>query len=382
LLSPYLKGYIENPAYYFNKNNLKKNEHIDLLLLTQGWTQYSLEEMISNLNPSYKYEFELGFKLKGTVFPLFTNHLALITPDNTIIDKVYLNGKKDFIFKNLLIYKGDSVKVSFVNSVNEAIKPENLHFDPVNTTPPTRYAIETLTAKKKIENLKNTLWDDLYFSGSIKLDEITVIKKHKNQSYYTKKKLVKKYESLVFDIGKYYPLKISDRYKNDNLISFLNSDQKVRLVKLNGMENYLAVGANKEAVLFIDGRRMASDELSSLSLRISDIENIMAQPLKGNMIYQIFTTQNYKKNIPELFNEYAFTDGFDKEKKYYSPVYDFNVNKHLNWGEIDWKPNLTTNTSGETFVKIKPHSESDGILFSIQGFSDEGFLISEIITEN
>ncbi|MET0759351.1 MAG: hypothetical protein ABWZ56_02960 [Flavobacterium sp.] len=376
LLSPYLKGYVENPAYYFNKNNNKKNEHLDLLLLTQGWIQYSSEDMIKSLNPSYKYDFELGFKLKGTVSPLLTNQLALITKDNMIIDKLYLNETKDFSFNNLLIFKGDAVKVSFINNSNEAIKPKNIYFDPVKTATIAHFNIEKKTAILTSKSL-----EDLYASNAIKLDEI-LIGKRKSESYYKRKKLINKYKPLVFDIGKYYSLQISDRYKNnnDNLMSFLRFDQNVTLANWKGVESYLKVGVNKEAILFIDGRRITSDELSGISLNINDVENIMAQPVKGNIIYQVFTTENHKK-IGDFFNEYEFNDGFDKAKKYYSPIYDFNISTQLNWVEIDWKPDLTTNTIGETFIKIKQNKELEGYLFSIQGFSEEGLLISEILKE-
>jgi hypothetical protein len=380
LLSPYLKGYVENPAYYFDKNNHKKKEHLDLLLLTQGWIQYSSEDMIRDLNPSYKYDFELGFKLKGTVSPLLTKHLALITKDNMIIDKLYLNETKDFSFNNLLIFKGDAVKVSFINNANEAIKPKNIYFDSVQTATIANFNIENITNHKKTDILTSKSLEDLYASDAIKLDEI-LIGTTKNESYYKRKKLINKYKPLVFDIGKYYALQISDHYNNDDLMSFLRSNQNVRLANWKGLESYLEVGVNKEAILFIDGRRITSNELSGISLNIKDVENIMTQPVRGNIIYQVFTKENHKNNITELFNEYVFNDGFDKAKKYYSPIYDFNINTHLNWVEIDWKPDLTTNTIGETFIKIKQNKELEGYLFSVQGFSEEGFLISEILKE-
>ena len=37
LLSTELKGYIENPNYYFNQNNDKKLADLDVLMLTQGY---------------------------------------------------------------------------------------------------------------------------------------------------------------------------------------------------------------------------------------------------------------------------------------------------------------------------------------------------------
>lgn len=376
LLSPFVKGYIENPAYYFKKENQKRNEHLDLLLLTQGWTQFSVKEMITDLNPPYQYDFEAGFKIKGNVFPKPTNQLALMTKDNVIIDKIFLNEKKDFSFNNLLIYKGDHMKISFIKNQNEAIKPENLHVDPAKTSPSFNFNIEK---SKKTDSVPNyDLWTELNTSGSIKLDEISLTSK--NKTYTERKKIIRKYKPLVFDIGKYYNLPIADHFKNKDLMYFLNFDQDTKLVKWNGIETHLETGINKEALLYIDGKHITSSELSSVSLQINEIDNILVQPVRGNKIFQVFTSENYQKEIIELFEEYLVTDGFDRERKYYAPIYDFDENKYSNWLEIAWKPDLVLKTNGETFIKIKQNKQLQGYLFSVQGYTQDGSLISEIIT--
>jgi hypothetical protein len=372
LLSPYVKGYIENPAYYFNTKNDNRNQHLDLLLLTQGWTQFTLKEMIADLNPVYKYDFEAGFKLKGSLSTLPANHLALLTTDNIIIDKIFLNGKKDFSFNNLLIYKGDAVKISFVNNNNEAIKPENIQLNNLKNSSLTNVNIENRIKPTSI--LNENSWNEMYTGGSIKLDEIRITAQNKRA--VDRKKLIKKYQPLVFDIGKYYDIEIAEHFKNKDLMYFLNFDQNVKMVTWKGQETYLETGIDKEAILYIDGKYISSNELLGVSLEIKDIENIMIQTVKGNKIFQVFTTQNYQNNIVELFNQYIITDGFDKEKKYYSPIYAFNAEKYNNWTEIDWKPDLQTN-NGEVSFKIKSNPQLEGYLFSVQGFAQDGSLISE-----
>ena len=49
------------------------------------------------------------------------------------------------------------------------------------------------------------------------------------------------------------------------------------------------------------------------------------------------------------------------------------------WMEVDWKPTLKTDKNGEVFFKILKQNKPKGLLFSIQGFSEEGHLISETI---
>jgi hypothetical protein len=378
LLTPYIKGYIEKPAYYFNKKNLKRKEHLDLLMLTQGWTKYSIEEMVEDLNPTYKHDFEIGFKLKGTVSPQLSSHLALISKDNQLIDKLFLNGNKKFSFNELLIFKGDTVKLSFLNNKNIAIKPKNIYFDSIKTKAPIKFIPPKSVDLKSEKELLYNKWLKFYDNDSEILEEVIVLGKRRSEDYYKRKKIIKKYNKLVFDIGLYYNIELPKEYKyNNNLMSFLDYEEGVRLVNWKGIENYLATGVNKEAILFIDGKKQESGDLPAISLKMENVENILVKPVsRGNKIIQVFTTENYKKNITTLFKEYVFNDGYDKVKKYYTPEYGFNENETKAQIEIDWKPDLITNDFGELEFKVK---KNNNYLFFIQGLLKNGFLISSII---
>lgn len=71
LLKSELRGYIENPNYYFMDNTPQVNEHLDLLMLTQGWRRYDLSVMLQKHTPQPKFPFELGQSLTGKVKPIF-----------------------------------------------------------------------------------------------------------------------------------------------------------------------------------------------------------------------------------------------------------------------------------------------------------------------
>ncbi|MET2985222.1 hypothetical protein [Aureibaculum conchae] len=382
LLTPYVKGYVENPAYYFNKNNTERATHLDLLLLTQGWTTYSLDEMIENFIPSYKYDFELGFELNGTVSPLLSDELALITKDDLLIDKISLNKKNDFSFKKLLVYKGDSVKVSFIDTINNIIKPKKLKFDTIKLNTPVDFIPKHFSTKQEKEVQNNSSWKELFYSNSTQLDEVTVVGKRRSDRYYKRQKLIKKYKSVVFGIGQYYDLELPNHYTkyNSDLMSYLRMNEGVSLVNWRGVENYLQVSGTKEASLSIDGERISSEELPGVLIEMDDVESIFVSSRRGYRSYQVFTTDNYKKNIVLLYDEYVFKEGYDKEKRYYTPRYDYETtDKTLNWIEVDWKTNLIPNAFGEIGFKILQNKKLEGYLFSIQGFSNQGHLISEII---
>lgn len=66
LLSSELKGYIENPGYYFESNNQVRKKELDLLMLTQGWSRYICPRMVS-LDKEYIHPIEKLLVIEGKV---------------------------------------------------------------------------------------------------------------------------------------------------------------------------------------------------------------------------------------------------------------------------------------------------------------------------
>ncbi|TVR18804.1 MAG: carboxypeptidase regulatory-like domain-containing protein [Balneolaceae bacterium] len=61
-----LKGHIENPGIYFSDND-KADQYLDLLMLTQGWRAYNMEE-IADLEVLNIFALpELGFTISGSI---------------------------------------------------------------------------------------------------------------------------------------------------------------------------------------------------------------------------------------------------------------------------------------------------------------------------
>lgn len=73
LLTSDLRGYIENPGWYFQSEEPCRQAGLDLLMLTQGWRQYHLEEGLSGDYKSPKIKPELYQRLTGEVKRLVGN---------------------------------------------------------------------------------------------------------------------------------------------------------------------------------------------------------------------------------------------------------------------------------------------------------------------
>jgi len=85
-LKPYIKGFIENPAFYFNNIHQKK-EQLDLLLLTQGWSKYNWNDITRN-PPKKTFKFERGITFTGIIN-------SKLKPSDNIL--VYTNKRNNLV---------------------------------------------------------------------------------------------------------------------------------------------------------------------------------------------------------------------------------------------------------------------------------------------
>jgi len=402
LLTPYVRGKIENPAYYLDPENEKRKEHLDLLLLTQGWTRYNLYELIKEISPIEKYAFETGFELKGRLKEETKyKNLVLIPDDLRVVDKIRLNEPSDFVFKNLEVFKGDTVRVAYQNWLGKIIKPSNIEYDTTyiknisSLKVPERFENHTdekeiISVYEKTKNYGATLKGIdtplRNLDGTIDLDEVIVTEKKRSERYLQRRKVIEKYKPVVHDIGKYYDMPIPEVYNNSNssLMVLLASQRFV--VRTDNNREYFLGGDRTLAYLFINGRPIQPAELPTLHLRVKDIENYMVNNLgynpaigKSISIIQVFTSDTFGQNKNKLFDRFVIKNGYDRAKKYYTPMYIFDRSRPASLLEVDWKPLLKTDKKGEISFKIAKDDKAKGLLLSIQGFSNKGHLISKTI---
>ena len=67
LLNSELKGYIDNPTYYFEDNDAARNENLDLVMMTHGWRRYNINSILAGKKPILKHQFETEQYISGRV---------------------------------------------------------------------------------------------------------------------------------------------------------------------------------------------------------------------------------------------------------------------------------------------------------------------------
>ena len=96
LLSSQIKGFVEQPGYYFEKDDEEHRRHLDLLMMTQGWRRFQWHELTHTFEqkqPMEKYRLLTGGVYKAYIAPKYPY-------DPARIDKSHWQSTRDFIQKS------------------------------------------------------------------------------------------------------------------------------------------------------------------------------------------------------------------------------------------------------------------------------------------
>ena len=116
LLSSELKGYIEQPGYYFEADDEEHRTALDLLMMVQGWSRYSLERMQQSIPTADIHYTEESLVLEGrTLHPRKEEPMAgvdvcikLYSPDRQQVQEVKVTSdEQGYWGTNLQDFEGE-----------------------------------------------------------------------------------------------------------------------------------------------------------------------------------------------------------------------------------------------------------------------------------
>jgi len=157
LLTSDLKGYIENPGYYFAGNDEKTSADLDVLMLTQGYRRFEWKPVIAGTTPAAVYQPEKTITISGRIktlggkpvphgkVTLLSNTGGVFMTD-TVADE---SGR--FSFPNMVFT--DSVK--FVVQARTAKDRKNVQIDLDNVAP------QKVAKNKNYPDLQTNIGDGL-----------------------------------------------------------------------------------------------------------------------------------------------------------------------------------------------------------------------------
>ncbi len=123
LLASDITGYVEQPNYYFNHSDAKKKGELDLLLMTQGFRQFSFFDIVDNKVPPVTILAEQGINLSGNLrklngIPVFKGSLRIIIPDKNFSTEAMSDADGNFSFKNVAFTDSSKITVNARNNTD------------------------------------------------------------------------------------------------------------------------------------------------------------------------------------------------------------------------------------------------------------------------
>ncbi|HXH99747.1 MAG TPA: TonB-dependent receptor plug domain-containing protein [Sphingobacteriaceae bacterium] len=394
LLTSDIKGYVEQPNYYFLSNNENTVRQLDNLLLTQGWRRFSWKNILSDSFPAITYNPEREMKISGTVLtgagkPVPGGKVTLMSSSGEVflIDTLTDSAGK-FSFSNLFF--ADSTK--FVVQARNARDKKNVEIvldqiPPQLVTKSKNLAgIEVNVNKSMITYLRNSRdqFQDLRrfnMNKSIMLAEVKVVEKKQKVTH----------SSNLNGAGNADAIITADQLQNCTSLDQCLSGRAAGLFVQNGVA-YLFRNMSSSfsgpvpMQLIVDGTYVDPNFLSSINPNdvetievLKNIGNTAIYGMRGTGGVLIITTkrgtsnQGYRSFAPGIIS-YA-PKGLYKVREFYSPNYDdpkIDLKTPDLRTTIYWNPHVITNQEGKAYVEFFNADGTGNYKVVVEGLDIEG----------
>ncbi|RZA04027.1 MAG: TonB-dependent receptor [Sphingobacteriaceae bacterium] len=404
LLTSDLRGYIENPAYYFENINETTRANLDVLMLTQGYRRFNWKPLLAGETAPPKFEVENAIEISGKVIsnygkkPVANAKIALFSRAGMFYMDTLADQQGRFTFRNLMI--SDSVSLilqartpkdgTYVTVVLDDNKYQRKEALVKKVTPQNYSPDDFITYLASSKALFDQEIKDGIGNHSILLKQVEVKDKIKKPVLsYSANILGPGNADQVFTnemIYKYGPGHLEDFLRTrvngiifhegsprtSRIIDSLGNPAKM-LILVNGVEN------NSIADL------MTSD-VGSVEILKAGYHAAIYGPRgrNGVLLINLKTGIDAMNNLPKntTLDVIKLTPkGYYTSREFYSPKYDDpKTNKDLAdlRTTIYWNPNITTDNTGHASFKYYNAGTPGTYRVVIEGMDAEGRLGREI----
>jgi len=381
LLSSDLKGYIESPAYYF-QDNQEAAIHLDLLMMTQGWSRYNISNVLKGDFDRPKGYLEMGQEISGMVKggllmnkPAVNYPVTLISIQHTLFDETVTDENGRFYFNRFEL--PDSSLFVVQGKTKKGGSRVELILDN-ETFPDGRFS---LPASGKLNNFENYLE---------KADKQFVLANGMRMIYLkdvevTAKSLVKKGKSpFSSSFNPRFTLEEIEKMHATNIFQILS---RFAGVWVSGNKVTIR-GSQGTPLILIDGLEFEHDFLENLSVEdIDEIEIIKDGTAAffgtrgGNGVIMIATKRGeVNTKSKEVFNIKTIAPlGYQVTKEFYSPQYETKQQRDSSTPDlrttIYWNPHVNVSDKGNASIDFYAADASASYSVVIEGVTSNGMLI-------
>ncbi|NAS11341.1 hypothetical protein [Poritiphilus flavus] len=386
-LQPYIKGVIEDPSYYFSEITSKKLHELDALLLTQGWSRYSWNDMLWN-PPKQTEIFEKGVHMRLAIPEQSKDAASRILVHRTRNHEEQTfdvpEEKDELVISNIFAERGESIYLSAVGKKGKLQKP-GVYASILDRSVEDKLTVFPSYPSRALEEVKiatDVKSDELISEEKvIVLDEVTVEEERLVNDPKTNVNIPAFLRSRVVSI---------DQNKAISFPMVLDIIRtRYRVVPWPEGVSITSYRDGRSPIIYLDGvqifdnnwiKNMPTTQLESYYFdRLASREGVRAA--RGEVIY-LYTRRGEElslgrgKAVPNNAFEFVVDKGFEPDKAYYNPKYSSYYDDAFEYfGVIHWLPDLETNEKGEVTFSI-PNRGIKNISLFIEGMGDKGTLWS------
>lgn len=384
LLKPYIKGNVENPNFYFREFNSRDKYNLDIMLLTQGWSRYSWED-INKGAPKLIYDFEEGISVSGNINSSLKNIKSVVMYPTKHNSSKFINfdDQGKFNFSNIILETGEIISFSALNKKGK-LKTPAVIINPILKSVNNEINTDKLdlildTAKKT--NL--TVPENFLGNEYEELEEINIVAKKKERlrdPQFPNATITQVTKEIAL---RYFGVLDFIAYNGFNVFDGVELG-KVRIESRSR-------GQRVPPVVYLDNiiindlsilQTLSTDRIDKILIDKSGVGLGIAGGNSFGGVIKI-TTRNssvLNQNI-NFLNIYAtkIKNGFEPVKEFYTPKYpSYRIKPFKDYGIIHWVPDATLNNFNDFKFKTV-NTKLDEIKFFIEGISSEGKLFSQVI---
>ncbi|HTI57366.1 TonB-dependent receptor plug domain-containing protein, partial [Mucilaginibacter sp.] len=398
LLTSELKGYIEQPNYYFTNTNEQTRAALDNLMLTQGYRRYEWKQIPDTAsNTTIKYQPERSQEISGILTapggkPVPNGKVTLAAIKEKIFRDTTADEKGHFTFNNLYISDTTTLVLRArkankgSNVLIKAIPPDYPGLEPTNNIE-TIANTDTLKAQQQYKLYQQEQKDYIYRNGKT-LNTVTIkgLKKKKEPDL--------QFSSNLNGAGRANQVIMYDQLGNCiDLADCLNGKLLGVTFTTDGHARNLrskSLGKSPNMSIIIDGITLDADNASLNDINPNDVYSIevlrsgaylaiygsnapggaLVITMKHGNVGTAYFSQTPPNGIVTI--KYG---GFHKTKAFYQPKYAPKADSPESARTtIYWNPNMLTDKDGNASLEYFTPDVKGTYRVVIEGIDDDGDL--------
>lgn len=358
LLTSDLKGYVEDPAFYFLNQDARTLRSIDYLMMTHGWRRHKMENVLRTLSLNFTNYIEKGQTISGRIMGFFGANvkkgpICVLAPKYNIIATTETDEKGQFIVNTSF---RDSTTFLVQARTKKGFAGVDILMDPPQYPVATHKAPYFNGATTFMEDYLMNTRDQYYMEGGMRvynLKEVTVTAKRERPSsksiytggintYTVEEDRLQGYGQTAFDAASRLP---SVTITNGSEIHIRNNSEPAIIVI--------------DDIVYEDASDILKDiqvsDMSSISLLRGADAVILGPRASGGAV--VITLKD-PRNLPARPAQGIITYtplGYSESVEFYHPTYDTPEKKNAQRSDfrstVYWNPELRLDAEGKATIE-------------------------------